>query len=1140
MSILGGGAKTSQAQQQTIATGLQIQSSVAGKVMPVVYGTTRVSGNLVWYGDFQSHAHQSGGGGGGKGGPSGCFAPEVVVAGPGGGIAIGQIKVGDPVWCVDPETGERVEGRVQIVHVHDVAHETHDKMLRIHHQRGVLHVTANHYLWVDGIEKRAAEDWMPGDYLTVLDGERSEILKIEAAPDIAFTYNLTISPHHNFFADGVMAHNGGGGGSGKGGTSYTYSASVAIGLAMGPVAGVGQVWRSKDQLGGLGGLGAASLLTGQPGQAAWGYLSSTHPGQDLAYSNLAYVGVANMDLGESATLPQISYELAGFGAASVGADCDPAWAVGDLLTSPLYGAALPAAMVPDPARMRSWCAAMGFSLSDVLSEQRACRDVLGDWLTAFQVAAVWSQAQLKFIPYADQTVGAYSVDLTPVMAFDANTINTSSASDPLIKVTRQDVADLNNVYTIEFKDRSNSYNTATVDSRDDAHIDVYGKRAEGNQSWGFITTAALAQHVADLRRDRALGVLAAYEWRTDGRGALLEPMDVVSLTDPAIGLAAYPVRVIKVEESDDSIFTITAEDIPGALSALALRPVPAGQGYAPNYNQDPGDVLAPVLFEVPDALTGGGGLEVWGALSGGALWGGADVYASEDGTSYNKIGTIRGASRYGRTLSQLPVGDARDTAHVPTLAMTAGTLSSVSQADAQALSTLSWLDGELIAYETAALIAPKTYQLSGLVRGAYGTAIAAHQPGADCVRLDGAVFKYAFRPDQIGKTVWLKFVSFNVWGGGVQDISAVTAYQYALRGAALVSPLPNVSGLTTVYQAGISRLSWSAVSDFRAVDYEVRQGVSWQSGQVMGRTAGTDMTSMGDGTYWVSAHYKVANGPDVYSAQPAEIIIAGSQLVSNVIAQWDEQASGWSGTCSGDVVVNGAIELVGAGDLLAAADWRQVDDVISYGGMTGSGTYTVPAAHRITVGRPASCQVIMQTTVHGQSAQDNLLGLSDFLAAVDLTGSILGPSVSALPQVRLSQDGVGWGGWQNWSPGFYTAQSFDFRVVLASSDASVIPILTGFSVKVDVPDRVDCFTALAVPAAGLTVSYAQGLQGNPTAAFNGGPNGAVSPNVQITIVNAQPGDQAVLSAESCAGFTVQITNNGAGAARTVNIVSQGY
>ncbi len=75
MSFLFSG-KSSQASQVTAVSGLQIQSSAYGKAIPLVYGTTRLPPNLIWYGDFKATPVSSpsvgkggvGGGGGGKGG----------------------------------------------------------------------------------------------------------------------------------------------------------------------------------------------------------------------------------------------------------------------------------------------------------------------------------------------------------------------------------------------------------------------------------------------------------------------------------------------------------------------------------------------------------------------------------------------------------------------------------------------------------------------------------------------------------------------------------------------------------------------------------------------------------------------------------------------------------------------------------------------------------------------------------------------------------------------------------------------------------------------------------------------------------------------------------------------------------------
>jgi hypothetical protein len=64
------GAK-SQASQAAAVSGLQLQSSAYGKVVPIVYGTTRIAPNLIWYGDFVATPQAASGGGAGKGGATG-------------------------------------------------------------------------------------------------------------------------------------------------------------------------------------------------------------------------------------------------------------------------------------------------------------------------------------------------------------------------------------------------------------------------------------------------------------------------------------------------------------------------------------------------------------------------------------------------------------------------------------------------------------------------------------------------------------------------------------------------------------------------------------------------------------------------------------------------------------------------------------------------------------------------------------------------------------------------------------------------------------------------------------------------------------------------------------------------------------
>ncbi len=222
----------------------------------------------------------------------------------------------------------------------------------------------------------------------------------------------------------------------------------------------------------------------------------------------------------------------------------------------------------------------------------------------------------------------------------------------------------------------------------------------------------------------------------------------------------------------------------------------------------PASVNTPVIFEPPASLAGATP-QIWIALSGGSSgtadpnWGGANVWASLDGTSYVAIGQVSAPARQGVLTAGLPAysnvnPDVADTLSV-NLAESGGTLASTTAAAAAQAVTLMIVDEEFMAYETATLTGPNAYQLTGLYRGLYGSGAVAHAAGARVARLDGAIFKYALPNSYIGRPLYLKFQSFNIFGGGLQDLSDCAAYSFSPSGGGSADPIAAqlASGLPT-------------------------------------------------------------------------------------------------------------------------------------------------------------------------------------------------------------------------------------------------------------------------------------------------------------------------------------------------------
>jgi hypothetical protein len=113
------------------------------------------------------------------------------------------------------------------------------------------------------------------------------------------------------FTSSPNSSNGGGkGGGGSQTTSYTYKSSFACALCEGPIEGVLQVWNDKD-LTSLATLGF-TLFTGNSGQTPWSYLTTNFPSQAIPYDHICYVAAQNYTLGDSASMPNITFETRGF------------------------------------------------------------------------------------------------------------------------------------------------------------------------------------------------------------------------------------------------------------------------------------------------------------------------------------------------------------------------------------------------------------------------------------------------------------------------------------------------------------------------------------------------------------------------------------------------------------------------------------------------------------------------------------------------------------------------------------------------------------------------------------------------------------------------------------------------------------
>lgn len=335
-------------------------------------------------------------------------------------------------------------------------------------------------------------------------------------------------------------------------------------------------------------------------------------------------------------------------------------------------------------------------------------------------------------------------------------------------------------------------------------------------------------------------------------------------------------------------------------------------------------------------------------------------------------------------------------------------------------------------------------------------------------------------------------------------------------------PLPNVTGLTDFYRDGKTVLTWRHVSDPRLIDYEIRKGVSWNKSEVLGQVATNEFISLGNGVYWIAAHHA-----GQYSPVPVSIEIEGASLVANVIATWDEEATGWSGTTTGGAVVYGDDVRLVATELVSTIPvFSEIPSLLYWSGVNPGGTYEIPNDHIIDIGYSSACSVSVSYRLAADSPY-NIFSKFPLLSTMESIAGRFAGFAGCQIQMAIAPDSGVFGDWRDFVPGSYVGRKFKFRAVLTSSSSTVTAILDKFVFSVDVPDRVETGTGIVIPITGYSIVYNKPFQ--------------VAPNVQITIVAAQTGDDAVLTNETEEGFDVIVTDiNDNPVERIINWVAQGY
>lgn len=605
----------------------------------------------------------------------------------------------------------------------------------------------------------------------------------EVVPEILGTTRVSgnIIDYEDFTAHEhkTTTRTGKGGGSKHTDISYTYTVAAAIALCEGPIAGIGKVWKDKEVYQYPNESIQLTLFNGAVAQAPWPYMTSKHPDKALPYSGLAYMAGV-VDLGDRGSLPQYNFEVYGkLRDTGDGVDVNPADYIEHVLQS--VGADV---QIEGIENFRAYCKAADILISTPPAQKSAkAQQIINDIAEITNSLVFWSTDRLKIVPLADKPIGTW----TP-----ANQIQYNLTADDFIAGTdgqlilykRKDTSEAYNEATVEFINRANSYEKETVSFEVVADVQRNGLKPASKKSAHYLYTKARAQYYAEQLAMKRLYAKTQYTFRLDWAFCTLEVGDLVTLTDEACQLNRQIVVITAVNEAADGQLEFTAEGKPAGTYAPARYDVHENERPFIDYNQAAPSVNDVAIFQTVGDV---GGNQVFIGVNAPAGWGGCSVWLSDTGENYSRIGSITQQARMGRTRLAF-----NETANACEVTLNQGMLKGGTHIDAERANTLCWVNGEALSYEGANMAPNNQFSLTGLVRGQYGTNAISHNAGERFIRVDEALFRYPYRKEDIGKTIYLKFTSMNLFGSNEQELDEVQAYQYTL------TPyfIPEVTGLT--------------------------------------------------------------------------------------------------------------------------------------------------------------------------------------------------------------------------------------------------------------------------------------------------------------------------------------------------------
>lgn len=365
----------------------------------------------------------------------------------------------------------------------------------------------------------------------------------------------------------------------------------------------------------------------------------------------------------------------------------------------------------------------------VLSSQGAVRAALEPLQAAYAFGAVESDGKVKFVKLGGQ--------IAATIPDDDLGATTSNAAQALMVTARTQEADLPRSVSVNYLDIATDYQQGTQLAK----RQITSSEKVTTVAMPIAMQARTARQIADrvlynawIERERfAFSLSREYEY--------LEPTDVVSVRGRRL-------RIINKTRASDRILKFDAVPTHVGIYTQPGSGSTSGSGFVPPV-VTPDQRTDLTMLDIPILSDGDAPYGFYIITTGNQspTWNGAVLFKSYDGgvnySSLQDCDTLGAIGTASTTLGDFAGGNMFDELNTLTVQLTAGSASLYSTTSALVLNgaNRALIGNEIIQFRTATLTGLRTYKLSGLLRGRYGTefAIGTHAASESFALLGSAV-----------------------------------------------------------------------------------------------------------------------------------------------------------------------------------------------------------------------------------------------------------------------------------------------------------------------------------------------------------------------------------------------------------------